>query len=259
MEISMETIKKLQKIELEILKVFIQICEKEKLCYYLSGGTLLGAVRHKGFIPWDDDIDVRMPRADYEKFLLCAPKYLPDYYFLQTHNTEKESPWIFAKIRDRRTIYKEYETSDFNINHGVWIDIFPLDYYFHKPFWLDLYHRFLRFRIGYRLKIKQSLIKRILRGISCILCPSWNKAVEKQQNLIRSGKNTSLLTNFNGGKKDIMPTSWYGSGVDLIFEKIKVKGPNEYEKYLTQLYGNYMQLPPKDKRVPVHNILEIKL
>lgn len=260
MKITTEMIKRLQQIELKMLEIFIQICEKENLKYYLSGGTLLGAVRHKGFIPWDDDIDVRMPRIDYEKFLLCANKYLPDYYFLQTYKTEYETPFGFAKIRDNRTIYKEKAIKNFNINHGVWIDIFPLDFCPRHCFLFNIYRVFLQNRIQSRFDIKKTPKQKFLQFVSYFICPSYDEAVfvlEKYLQFYR--KDTGLMANFYGGKKDIMPTKWYGEGIELTFEHLKVKGPKEYNKYLTQLYGDYMRLPPKEKRIPVHEISEIRL
>ena len=262
MEITMETVKKLQKIELKMFEMFVHICEEENLQYYLLGGTLLGAVRHKGFIPWDDDIDVGMPRGDYERFLLCAPKYLPKQYFLQTYKTDKEYPFPFAKIRDTKTVYKETALSNLQMNHGVWIDIFPLDFAPIFPFWFDVYHRFLQKRVSCRFVMKTTLKQKIFQLLSYLVCPSWRKSVERRDELIRSWwKNIQLAGNLGGvyGKKEIMPTEWFGDGVMLEFEHLLVKGPAQYHKCLTQLYGYYMRLPPIEKRIVRHNPAEIKL
>ena len=129
MELTPQDSQRIKEIELEIFKVFLDIANKLDIKYYLIGGTLLGAVRHKGFIPWDDDIDVGLPRKDYEKFIAEAQKYLPDYYFLQTYETDPEYPLSFAKIRDSRTTYLETALNNKKINHGVFFDIFPLDFY----------------------------------------------------------------------------------------------------------------------------------
>lgn len=262
MNVTMETIKKLQQIELEMFEFFVQICNKENLQYYLLGGTLLGAVRHKGFIPWDDDIDVGMPRADYERFLLCAQKYLPKGYFLQTYKTDKEYPFPYAKICNTKTVYKEVALQHLKMHHGVWIDIFPLDYYPIKSFLFYLKFHFLEKRTSCRFKIKTTLKQKFYQMISYAICPSWHKAVEKRDNLMRSGlKNINLTANFCGawGNKEIVPTEWYGEGTELTFEHLKVNGPFQYHKWLTQVYGNYMQLPPIEKRTVCHNPVEIKL
>ena len=116
----------LQKCQLNILKDFIKVCEKNNLRYYLVSGTCLGAVRHQGFIPWDDDIDVGMPREDYNK-LITLQKDFNERYFIQTYKTDKKYLYNFAKIRDSETTYIENNFMTTQINHGVWLDVFPLD------------------------------------------------------------------------------------------------------------------------------------
>ena len=120
---------KLKAKELEIFKVIIDICDRLNLRYYVIGGTLIGAIRHKGFIPWDDDIDIGMMRKDYDIFLREAPKYLPEQYFLQTVWSDPEYLNCFAKVRDSNTTFVEIPVAKRKINHGVFVDVFPLDYY----------------------------------------------------------------------------------------------------------------------------------
>ena len=117
----------LQETELELLKQFLLVCEQFKLTYYLVCGSALGAVKYGGFIPWDDDIDVALPRKDYEVFCREAPKMLPEWCFLQNYHSEPEYYLLGSKLRDSRTTYIEIMTERLNINHGVFIDIFPLD------------------------------------------------------------------------------------------------------------------------------------
>lgn len=146
MELSDQTIEKLKDIELDILKCFISICEKNNLRYFLIGGTLLGSVRHKGFIPWDDDIDVGMPRKDYELFIERARHHLPDYYFVQTFSTDPSYPNNFMKIRDSRTTFLETAVKHLRMNHGVFIDVFLLDEYPSNKMvqhWLNFENRIL--------------------------------------------------------------------------------------------------------------------
>ena len=127
MVLSTEQLNELKKSELEIFKSFLTVCEKLNVKYYLVEGTLLGAVRHKGFIPWDDDIDVGMLREDYELFIEKATEFLPENLFLQTYITDTEYSHGFAKIRNSQTTFIESNVRDCKINHGIYIDIFPLD------------------------------------------------------------------------------------------------------------------------------------
>ena len=120
-------LKKLQELEFDILKQFIEICDKYNLNYSLAYGTLIGAVRHKGFIPWDDDIDVAMSRADYDKFCKIMESQPLEGYFFQSYITEPQCGLIFSKIRKDNTVLSEIYSHHINMHQGVWIDIFPYD------------------------------------------------------------------------------------------------------------------------------------
>ena len=113
---------------LKLLRVFDDICRKNNLKYWLDGGTLIGAIRHNGFIPWDDDIDVAMLSDDYEKFIEIAQQELPDDVFLQTRKTDKEYPLYITKLRDKYSTYEEQNVARLNCHKGIFIDIFPMDY-----------------------------------------------------------------------------------------------------------------------------------
>lgn len=119
----------LQKKEFELLKYFIDICGKLNLRYYLVCGSALGAAKYKGFIPWDDDIDVAMPRDDYEVFLEKGSAFLPSYLFIQNYRTDPEFPMMMTKLRNSNTTFIEEMLKNIKMNHGVYIDIFPLDGY----------------------------------------------------------------------------------------------------------------------------------
>ena len=125
--ITKEQLEEIKGKELYILKEFDRICQENGLKYSLIYGTLLGAVRHGGFIPWDDDVDVCMLREDYEKFCKIAPKRLPEDLFYQSHETEREYFQLFDKIRLNNTIFKEKYYAQYHIHHGIYIDIFPCD------------------------------------------------------------------------------------------------------------------------------------
>ena len=258
-------LEKLKACELEMLKAFADVCEKLQLKYFVIGGTLLGAVQHEGFIPWDDDIDVGMPRADYERFIAEGQKYLPEWYFVQTMHSDPEWPANFAKIRDCRTTFIEKSVRHLNVNHGAYIDIFPLDFYPEnrsKQIRFDFANRLLNLRIRrvfYRKPGMESVLKKTVRcsssALALMIHPSLKSAVKKQERLYRAVSHSNLLANHCGawGKKEIVPAHWYGEGVLLQFEGIPVRAPKHYDKWLTQVYGDYMQLPPVEKRVGHHD------
>ena len=258
MEPNAMQMEQLKKIELVIFREFIGICEKLNLKYYVLGGTLLGAVRHNGFIPWDDDIDVGMPRKDYERFLREAPALLNERYFLQNHVTDPNWVSNFSKIRDSRTTFIESSVKKFSINHGVYIDIFPLDYH-DKADEEKFFRKFRRYtrRIGlsyWTPGIKQKIKKCLISFIPFLCCPSLKKTVLKRENLMKRNGKTPYIANYCGawGRKEIIPAAWYGDGVVLNFEGMNVIAPSNYDAWLTQVYGEYMKLPPEEKRKPHH-------
>ena len=260
-EFNKDELRKLQVHEIEICEEFIKICEKLNLKYYLLGGSMLGAVRHHGFIPWDDDLDVGMPRKDYEVFVSEAQRYLPTSYFLQTHITDSEYPYNFAKLRDSNTTFVEIAVKNFHINHGVFIDIFPLDIYPDgkmKQWWLEFRKKFTEVRIRdafyFDTKPHYSITSKVAIFISRLLYRDYKEAVIDREKMIRGMYKGKRLANHGGAwkKKEIVPADWYGQGVMVEFEGIKCRIPSQSDKWLTQVYGDYMKLPPEDKRIAHH-------
>lgn len=258
MEPTAEQLQELKHIEKEMLRCFAELCQKLNLRYYLLGGTLLGAVRHQGFIPWDDDIDVGMPRADYEVFLEKGPALMPEHLFIQSVQSDPEYLMCFAKIRNSNTTFLETSVNHRNINHGVFIDVFPLDYY---PERVKAQSAFERKKQQYNARIsmafnlpKPPIKTRIKLMVIKWMNPSLRKAIQKRERLYRSVANSSLVANLGGawGKKEIVPFDWYGEGTELVFEGLQVSVPAQYQKWLTQVYGDYMKLPPEEKRVSHH-------
>ena len=264
-ELTQEQLNTMKALETEMLATFVEVCHKLSLRYYMVGGTLLGAVRHQGFIPWDDDIDVAMPREDYEIFLREGQKYLPEHLFLQNLDTDPGYLMNFAKIRDNRTTFVEYAVRKRDMHHGVFIDIFPLDGYpegekaqkkmdFHQ-----LIHKYrLRAAVEVPKEAQHSLPvevgMRCVSALTCLIQPNFRKAQVAREQRHRAAAGSSLWANYCGawGKKEIMPAEWYGQGVELDFEGLKIKGPEHWDKWLTQVYGDYMRLPPVEKRVAHH-------
>lgn len=258
----------MKKIELNILIYFTEVCEENNLRYYLGGGTLLGAVRHKGFIPWDDDIDVMMPRPDFQKLLSLSINN-------ENYNIIKPGAagyyYNFAKLVDTRTILEEKGIKRID-GLGVYIDIFPLDGMPETP---DALKK--------RFKELNSIRKRI--NNTCLLKPKFHRNPFAYLNACRiynSNKNidlsslqkkyldSALKNSFDDsefvfaaggayGARDIFPGKWFEKEIELQFENLSVKAFNGYDFYLTQLYGDYMTLPPEDKRVtPHHTIVYFK-
>lgn len=264
-EPTQEQLEKMKALELSMLASFAEVCGKLSLRYYLVGGTLLGAVRHKGFIPWDDDIDVAMPREDYEIFLREGQKYLPEHCFLQCLNTDPAYAMNFAKIRDSRTTFVEYTVRKYPMNHGVFIDIFPLDNYPEgekEQKNMDFQQKIFKYRTRAAVEVPKTarhsfpveLGLNTLAALSCLRYPKLRKALEAREKLHKSVEPGTKWANYCGawGKKEIMPASWYGRGTELTFEGLTVMGPEHWDKWLTQVYGSYMQLPPVEKRVGHH-------
>ena len=260
---------KLQECQLEILKAFIEVCQKNNLTYYLVGGTALGAVRHKGFIPWDDDIDVGMPRKDYDKFITLQ-KDFKDPYFIQTYQTDDNYIYNYAKVRNSNTTFIENFFVDTRINHGVWIDVFPLDgfsttYTDPKKFkhkvnstWHQVWMMF-----PYCLKRKvhlKTFWKDIpLNLIALLFSPLnynhyRNKHIDKKVTKLNY-EDSVQVGNFFGTNptKEAMPKEIFEEGSHGTFEGIDVVLPKDPDKYLTLLFGDYMKLPPKEKQVGHHH------
>lgn len=251
----------LKRKELDMLKLFISICDDNNLLYFAVGGTCLGAIRHKGFIPWDDDIDVALPRPDYDKFIKIAQGLMPKNYFLQTHNTDKDYRNDFAKIRDSSTTFIESSATKLKINHGVAIDIFPIDGTPADKKEIDSLRkhktRVKRYVAKDLVLANRPLSKKVICKVASLLCHfSTSKMLNKLENRYRQFHyETSDIVICHGGAwgdKERCPKAQYGKGVFVDFEGIKVRVPEKYDEYLTQKYGDYMTPPPESQRKPHH-------
>ena len=262
MKVINDSLAHLQKLELEILIEFDKFCQNNNLKYYLAEGTLLGAVRHKGFIPWDDDIDVMMPREDYEKFLKLAIKKFNKNYKIQCIQTEPKYWVIASKIRMLKdTGYVQNDVLKMTDNAGVYIDIFPLDYLpeiYSKEIafnfkMIRLLRRMLWLKTGFSKK--KNLRNKILKFFANFI------SVEKYHELIKkrmtkyNNRSHKYIVNYGSYyplSKLIIPAHVYGEGKYLDFENYKFLVPNDYDYILTNVYGDYMQLPPENKRKHKH-------
>ncbi len=251
----------LQKIQFDMLQWFVKICNKLNLTYYLVCGSALGAEKYQGFIPWDDDLDVALPRKDYEVFCKNAQLFLPDYMFLQNHHTEKEYPLMFSKLRNSNTTYVEIGTSGLNINHGIYIDIFPLDGYPENiELQIKLEKEKKKYQLAYLscLKTKQSWKVNILLFFERLL--GVNKRINKYaENFekhisLYSVENSKLMCNHGNwqGTLEYAPKSQYGKGKTGVFEGLTVSLPENTNEYLTQKYGNWKEDLPKEQQIGHH-------
>lgn len=268
-DLSKTQFQQLRETEIEILKQFIHVCEELNLSYFLVQGTLLGAVRHAGFIPWDDDIDVGMKREDYDIFLKKGQQYLKDGYFIQNVSTDPEYPHGFSKIRKTKTTFLEKSCKNLDINHGIYIDVFPFDYYPDSKLQgliLETKKVLLRYRIRCSLHIPQdkkitpqNLIRNAIKAFSCMVYPSIQEARRKQDELYSGFHEGKQRVNMGSpwGKRERIPADWIEETTLLAFENMKLRAPVNYKEYLSHVYGNYMEMPPPEERIPHHYIDEI--
>lgn len=253
----------LQKREFEILNCFLNVCEELDLTYYLVCGSALGAVKYNGFIPWDDDIDVALPRDDYEKFLLYAKDYLPEWIFVQNYKTNNRFPLLGTKLRDNHSTYIETWASKIDMHHGVFIDVFPLDGY---PKEKKSIKKFEHKKIYYWKRRCVQLERPFHRNIGLTICSLFwcifraydNTAtyVEINEEMLKknSVKESDIWCNFANSmsKKEYSNKLVYGKGTWAIFEGRKVRVPEKYDEYLTQKYGDWMGDLPESKRKGHH-------
>lgn len=253
----MASILKLHVELLNILTVIDHYCLSNDIQYSLFAGTLLGAVRHHGFIPWDDDIDICMPRDQFERFITCWEKNHPSGYFLQTVETDSEYTHPFAKIRKEDSTYIEYESQ---INHkhtGLFIDIFPIDR-MHKEGIYGIWESFIW--TLYLLSHKQ-LIKRWMIGKNQLLFfdnlkKSFRKRFRKR--LLRLSENHWLPAVSMEGvrrKRRCFSNTVLDGYTEVVFENRQFPAISNWKIYLQEAYGDYMKLPPKETQTWTHHPL----
>lgn len=266
-----EKYRKIQLIELEILNEVDRICRKHGIKYYLCGGTLLGAVRHSGFIPWDDDLDIFFPRKDYIKFAEIVQKELPDTMFYQDWHNEFDYPYNFAKIRMNGTKFCQNEIQHLNMHHGIFIDIFPLDTvpsderertaYLSKVTRLKtlMAIRYMSFKKNGRLRSLPECVAIFLSRLFF----SKKQIHNKLDRLIMKYdyQDTGLFGQETGmnALKEVYPVKWFSKQGAISFEGKEFPcTENKYiDEYMTFFYGDYMTPPPDEKKCQVHDTTSI--
>ena len=258
------TIKEEQRILLDLYKEVKKICDKHRLLLFATGGTALGAVRHKGFIPWDDDMDFALPREDYESFVNEFYKELPRH--LQLASSKRGLHHIVVDTRYEKKLDKlTADTKQDGCETGhIFVDIQPLDGVPANSFFRFIHcTRVFFFRICYKLcdasklhtapwrsRIENFLI--ILMKKMAFLFRNESKMLEKHIKLTKKYhyKNSLYIADFYGKYryKDVYPKSWWETGIEMQFEDTTIRNMVDYHAYLTQIYGEYMTIPEEKQR-----------
>lgn len=262
-----DTLRKIQLAEIEILDEIVRLCNKHNIQYYLIGGSLLGSIRHNGFIPWDDDLDVAMPRVDFYKFKEVCEEELDSRYFLQDQETENEYFLPFAKVRKNNTIFLESYMSNINIHKGFYVDIFLLDNAKkQKGFWQMLQYKLFTiikiliwFKIVTNSNDNKTLKQKIILAFVKPMNLSKLKHIQKKVMSLNKNDDSSFFINMGsryGIKKQTIPKDKYFPPVKVEFEGKLYNAPNDWDYILTRIYGDYMKLPPIEKRI-THNPVRV--
>ena len=262
-----EDLKKLQSLELMILKDVAAICDKHNLEYFIYGGTGLGAVRHEGFIPWDDDIDIAMFRDDYEKLLDIMDEELDSKFYVIALEKQEECFFPFAKICLKNTRFEDWWAKQMPFGEGIFIDIFPLDNVPESKFKRVIYHYrcrlFDHIVMNALLKIETGskladFIHKFLYKFLNFLPISRGRLKKMYYNRLTKYRNTdtdrvtcyfSQITPSHFGKYEYYFKSEYTPAKEFKFEDVCFLGPNDMDTVLRRSYTDYMELPPEDQRV----------
>ena len=263
------TLQELKEIEFEILKFFDAFCKENNIKYYLSHGTLLGAIRYKKFIPWDDDVDLLIPRADYDRMLKIFKD--TDRYHLFAFEKDETYRYPVAKLCDMTTRKEEFSYNNV-LELGVDIDLFPLDAWdddLEKAKKEAKYIGKNMFRLVLsKLKRPDSVapLKRFVKGIAMLWCKMHGSQYYIKKIIKASAKNPEENSKYLGckawcvyGEKGIIPAEVFQETALIEFEGELFPAPKDYDTYLTCLYGNYLPEPPKEKQKTHHNFKAYRL
>ncbi|MCP2033606.1 lipopolysaccharide cholinephosphotransferase [Planomicrobium sp. HSC-17F08] len=238
-----------------------RVCKKEDIPYYMISGTLLGAVRHKGFIPWDSDIDIGILREDYERFIIACKKELHSNFTLQTPETDNNSSVCFTRIRINETKLVSKENQGKNKQESLYIDVFPFDTApvkitnkeKIKEKFIKILWRILSYRNG-DIATSSNINRLVLNLLTLLSRPFSNKFINKlikKIMLASSMEKSPYITNYAstyGSIKERQLKSDFGKPIRLEFEGLEFNAPSNFENVLKNLYGDYMTIPEKSKR-----------
>lgn len=260
---TIDQLQKIQQLELVNLRELQRVCQIIGTPFFLYGGSLIGAVRHQGFVPWDDDLDIAMLRKDYQHFVKEAPKYLSKEFYLQTPYNDKRTPYFYSKLRLKGTKCVEYGNHKLPIEHGIYVDIYPIDnlpdddQQFIKRYrkYQQLVRLYVLRQNPHRGSQNDTLFKKVKATIKYSL--SLILRLIPQQLFVHLLDNISMRENHKatsrvGNYSYFKPTNFF---TDILpynhanFEGIDVDLPNNWEYHLINRYGDYMTLPPEDERL----------
>lgn len=263
------TLEEIRSVQLNILDTIDRYCEKNDLKYYITAGTLIGALRHRGYIPWDDDIDVVMLREDYDKFLSEFNCNRSDKIRCVTHEYAPDFNYSFIKVSDERTIFQEDEQHPKKKTIGVNVDIFPLenltdDYEDAKALMRQINKYVSIVEVKNIISSEKRAIRKrmelgILKSLASFFSYKWLfKQIDRVAKKYIDNNSSKYITNAvirAKGEKEILKREWFSESVDLSFEGRNYKAPVGYDAYMQRLFGEYMQLPPKEKRISHHKFV----
>lgn len=265
-----ETTKKVWWFQVDLIKQLDNICKKHNLQWFPMWGTLLGAIRHKGFIPWDDDVDIVMFRKDYDRLVEICKSELMTPYYLQTTLDDKDCFYMWSSLRNSNTTGNRITCLSKRQNNGIGIDIMPLD---------GCENSFTRFRISrypvrvlsvfantfvndFNMSKKARILRIVLRALkfnykkAFIIAENWNRKFKcENYKKVAFRAHSDGLYNGKNLYKDMWEKKYFQNTVLVPFENIQVPVPVDYDKLLKYIYGDYMKYPPLDRRKGKHDVV----
>lgn len=263
-ELDEKTLKKLHEVELKVLFEIDRMCKENDINYFLVYGSLLGAVRHQGFIPWDDDIDIGMLREDYEKFIKLAPHKLESNYSLHCFEVDDDYWLPFAKVRKKNTLFNEKLIEHLKVDKGIGVDIFSFDHVSEKLMFLAKLKATIVRNISNIILVKKRVLskKEIRHKFFSFLLLLPVKSLFKIQKFLMTREkdsNSTYISSYTGTykfHKECLKREVFLPLKRMKFENFDAPVMNNPDAYLTSIYGDYMKLPPKEKRIN-HCVVEI--